>query len=66
MSDNSNIDENKLREAKEKLACHIQPPSAHATAAQPALEEVSSCGSACSVAMPSEKVRLTQMTSAGG
>ncbi len=66
MSNSSNIDEQKLIEAKEKLACHIQPPSAHASAAKNVQEDASSCGSACSAAMPSEKVRLTQMTSAGG
>lgn len=53
------IDENKLREAKEKLACHIQPPNAHAVSAG------SSCGTSY-VPQAGEKVKLTQMTTAGG
>ena len=43
------IDNEKLREAKAALACHIEPPKAGAQTAQTA-----------------EKVRLTEMTTAGG
>ena len=74
----SNIDEKKLKEAKAKLACHIEPPKGSAFAkmlaeqektAEPAAEEsscaVSSCGTA-EVPHKGEKIRLTEMTSAGG
>ena len=44
------LDEKTIREAKEKLACHIEPPKPKA------LDFVDSSG----------KVLLTQMTSAGG
>ena len=52
--DTNNIDENKLREAKEKLACKIEPPKKAATGCG-----ASSCASG-------EQVKLTQMTTAGG
>jgi hypothetical protein len=78
------IDDEKLREAKAKLACHIEPPKGSAYAEMlaksglasdvPVREEVSvsdaSCGGAsCNTSyMPAqgEKIRLTEMTSAGG
>ena len=78
------IDDEKLREARAKLACHIEPPKGSAYAEMlaksglasdvPAREEVSvsdaSCGGAsCNTSdMPAqgEKIRLTEMTSAGG
>ena len=44
------LDENTIREAKEKLACHIEPPEPKAP------DFVDDSG----------KVLLTQMTSAGG
>ncbi|MBQ6440554.1 MAG: hypothetical protein IJJ06_10655 [Mogibacterium sp.] len=44
------IDDKTLQEAKEKLACHIEPPKPKA---QNFLD-------------PSGKVHLTQMTTAGG
>jgi hypothetical protein len=49
------IDKEKLNEAKARLACHIEPPK--------------SSGSSCSTGpVPSsgERIRLTEMTSAGG
>ena len=59
----NNISEEKLRAAKEKLACHIEPPGSHAAHATQQ-EQGSSCGIA---AIPQGgKVRLTEMTSAGG
>ncbi len=67
------IDDEKLREAKAKLACHIEPPKGSPYAemlAQSGLdsdapeETVSSCGTAAPV--QGEKIRLTEMTSAGG
>lgn len=73
----SNIDDKKLQEAKAKLACHIEPPkgSAYAkvlaeqgNAAESAAESscaVSSCGTD-SVPRKGDKIRLTEMTSAGG
>jgi hypothetical protein len=50
------IDKEKLNEAKAKLACHIEPPK-------------SSASSSCSTGpVPAQggKVRLTEMTTAGG
>lgn len=61
MSNEFNIDDNKLREAKEKLACHIEPPKAHAA---PSTE--SSCGTSAPAFMDGDKVKLTQLTTAGG
>lgn len=76
------IDEKKLREAKAKLACHIEPPKNSPYAqmmAQQAAEnrpEVpsegqSTGGASCStgtgtVPVHDGKVRLTEMTTAGG
>ena len=77
------IDDEKLREAKAKLACHIEPPKGSAYAEMLAksglasdapTHEVSvsdaSCGGAsCStsdIPTQGEKIRLTEMTSAGG
>jgi len=81
----SNIDEEKLKEAKAKLACHIEPPKGSAYAKMLAEQEQkseesqaktvrSSAESSCAVSscgtsdLPSagEKIRLTEMTSAGG
>ena len=78
------IDDEKLREAKAKLACHIEPPKGSPYAemlAQSGLgsdapaetpSAASSCGTAsgssCGTAAPAQggKIRLTEMTSAGG
>jgi hypothetical protein len=78
------IDDEKLREARAKLACHIEPPKGSAYAEMlaksglasdaPVKDEVSvsdaSCGGAsCStsdIPAQGEKIRLTEMTSAGG
>ncbi len=67
------IDIEKIKEAKAKLACHIEPPKGSAFAAALAAENNSgekaetgsSCGAAAAPA-PGEKIRLTEMTSAGG
>ena len=66
------IDSEKIKEAKAKLACHIEPPKGSAFAAALAennagekAETGSSCGTAAAPA-PGEKIRLTEMTSAGG
>lgn len=61
------ISDEKLKEAKEKLACHIEPPEkkAESSGSQPA----SSCGSSGAQADfidENGKVLLTRMTSAGG
>jgi len=59
---NNNIDEKKIQEAKEKLACKIGPREEHKPAA-----DTGSCGSSsCAVAPSASSVRLTQMTTAGG
>ena len=80
--DNNTIDEKKLAEAKEKLACHILPPGHHDDAPDsPWMAAMADAekGSAPSDASNSAsggaqtdfidangKVLLTQMTSAGG
>ena len=54
-TDNNRIDEEKLKAAKEKLACKIEIPK--------------STGSSCSsgyIPVPGDKIRLTEMTTAGG
>ncbi len=73
----SNIDSEKLKEAKAKLACHIEPPKGSAYAKMLAEQEktndsaaesscaVSSCGTA-DISSKDGKIRLTEMTSAGG
>lgn len=80
---NSNINDEKLKEAKAKLACHIEPPkgSAYARmlaesqgAGDPAPAAASADDSSCSISScgqssaPSDRdrIRLTEMTSAGG
>ncbi len=62
------IDEQKLKEAKEKLACHIEPPKPK-TEDKPKSEVLSCAGSPVGQADfidENGKVLLTQMTSAGG
>ena len=61
------LNEEKLKEAKEKLACHIRPPEnkSENSSSQPA----SSCGSSGAQADfidENGNVLLTRMTSAGG
>ena len=67
------IDDEKIKQAKAKLACHIEPPKGSAYAEALAANSVqngpaaaaSSCG--ISDAPPQGgKIRLTEMTSAGG
>ncbi|MBR2540796.1 MAG: hypothetical protein IKE85_08275 [Mogibacterium sp.] len=58
------ISDEALAAAKEKLACHIQPPGAHQS--KPQEPSDASCGSSCSIQPAGGLVRLTQMTSAGG
>ena len=84
------IDDEKLREAKAKLACHIEPPkgspyaemlaqsglssdaSSEPAAVSSETPSAASCGTAsgasCGTAAPAQggKIRLTEMTSAGG
>ena len=51
------IDDEMLSKAYEKLSCKIELPG----------EEASSCGpSSCDVSPAAERVRLTEMTTAGG
>ena len=62
--DNNTIDEKKLAEAKEKLACHIVPPSQR-TESQSA-SHASSGGAQTNFIADDGRVLLTQMTAAGG
>ncbi|MBR2705850.1 MAG: hypothetical protein IKE74_01260 [Mogibacterium sp.] len=64
---NNEIDEKKLKEAKEKLACHIEPPKKNAESSGP--QAASSCGGPGAQADfidENGNVLLTRMTSAGG
>ena len=72
----SEISEEKLRIAKEKLACHIEPPG-HSAAGGNASSAVGSAsagdGASCGISGsqesfidPDGRVHLTRMTSAGG
>lgn len=65
IKNNNTISEEALAAAREKLACHIQPPGAHKAPETPDNSEAS-CGSSCSIQPAGGTVRLTQMTSAGG
>ncbi|MBQ6389015.1 MAG: hypothetical protein IJH90_05200 [Mogibacterium sp.] len=65
----SSIDSDKLRAAKEKLACHIQPPGTHS----PWADAVAAAGnqevpvqSGEEIRTSSDRIRLTEMTAAGG
>ena len=71
------IDDEKLKKAKEKLACHIEPPKGSPYAEMLAkasdrdiAHEESSCSISCNtesvVSSRSDGIRLTEMTSAGG
>ena len=67
MSNKKEVDDKKITEAKEKLACHIEPPKqkAEGGSAQPA----SSCsisGAQADFIDENGRVLLTRMTSAGG
>ena len=61
-------DDKKLKEAKEKLACHIEPPKQKAESAAEA-QPASSCsisGAQADFIDGDGRVLLTRMTSAGG
>lgn len=74
------IDEQKLKAAREKLACHIEPPKGSAYAEMLAkanagnnttepsgdAETASSCSAPVNIPVKDGKVRLTEMTTAGG
>jgi hypothetical protein len=63
---NDKISEQKINEAKEKLACHIQPPKPKSS---PETKAVSCAGTPIREADfidENGKVLLTRMTSAGG
>ena len=82
----NNIDPEKLKAAKEKLACHIEPPKgsayAEALAKSGAVSaapyensaetcDISASGGSCGAPAhdnnkTGDKIRLTEMTSAGG
>ena len=65
---NTTIDEKKLAEAMEKLACHIEPPKQRAesdTDFQSA-SHAASGGSQADFITDDGRVLLTQMTTAGG
>lgn len=80
--DNNTIDEKKLAEAKEKLACHIMPPGQHddtpdspwmkamADAEKESVpsdaSNAASGGSQTDFITADGRVLLTQMTTAGG
>ena len=68
-NNSSKVSEEKLQEAREKLACHILPPSERPLPHETEGDTASSCGSSgssCDFIDPSGRIRLTQMTSAGG
>ena len=70
MSSDKN-DERKIEEAKEKLGCKIEPPGksgdSHATDHVSDRGAGATCdGGQSEIDFASEKVRLTQMTTAGG
>ena len=52
--------EKRIEEAKEKLACHIEPPGSHAHT------PVNERKTAAAAADADGRVRLTQLTDAGG
>ena len=62
------IDDKTLQEAKEKLACHIEPPGHAAQSKTSGDTGGVSCapGGQGSFIDPTGKVLLTQMTTAGG
>lgn len=65
----SNIDSDKIREAKEKLACHIQPPGTHspwADAVAAAESQEAPARRDEEIRTSSDRIRLTEMTAAGG
>ena len=67
--DKSNYDENKIAEAREKLACHIMPPGSHGSANSSGSDAEASAdkgGSQTDFIDENGKVLLTQMTTAGG
>ena len=70
----NNVTDEKLKEAKAKLACHIEPPKGSPYAEMLAqngissdapAETAASCGTTAAP-VQGEKIRLTEMTSAGG
>lgn len=79
------ITEEKLKEAKAKLACHIEPPKGSAfvkalaeqaasaasdgnteTVSSSSVSDGGSCSASGGIPMRDGKIRLTEMTSAGG
>lgn len=60
----NNISEEKLREAKDKLACHIQPPGQAAHTDGSCGQDTAAAGE--SFIDPDGTVHLTRMTTAGG
>lgn len=74
------LDDERIRQAKEKLACKIEPPAVHAAkkaAREAAAAESGSCetSGSCSISGSDGspgiygedgRIRLTQMTTAGG
>lgn len=69
MMSNYKYDENVIAEAKEKLACHIEPPKAMPAgdaADRSAGESSSKGGDQTDFIDENGKVLLTQMTAAGG
>ena len=65
----SAINDEKLKEAREKLACHIEPPKQRVADSADSAQPASSCGISGAQADfidDNGKVLLTRMTSAGG
>ena len=61
------IDEKKLKEAKEKLACHIRPPEHKSESrGSQAASSCSASGAQADFIDENGNVLLTRMTSAGG
>ena len=59
-------DDKKLKEAKEKLACHIEPPKQKADSSARPASSCSISGAQADFIDENGKVLLTRMTSAGG
>ena len=60
------IDEKKLKEAKEKLACHIEPPKKTESSGAQSASSCGVSGAQTDFIDENGKVLLTRMTSAGG
>ena len=60
------INDEKLKEAKEKLACHIEPPKHKSESSSQTASSCSISGASADFIDENGNVLLTRMTSAGG